>query len=308
MAKRFVEVGRWGGPFMRSLKPEYKVLWCYILDHCDNSGIWTYDPEQAELHIGMSINWSGVLPAFAGKVYPIDGGRRWFIRPFIDFQYPSGLQEKNPAHKNIFTTIQKFGLKDILEAPYIAPSEAPIQGAKEYVYDMEEGKEQVQAVATASGSPSPPTSDIIYPDDNLCAAWAASEMEVGGKVVRLPNPASMTFPGDDGSLGWAVALRRVWDKVTPQSGNGLKILHGIQCFSDIDPPSFWDNAIWYLTYKIVTDSIPHNLENWIKDEHFRKDWKEVFHTDSKVKKKAAPIFEQLRFEQEMNEAISKFKR
>lgn len=126
MSKRFTDTEKWGKKFIRGLKPNYKLLWLYILDECNTAGIWDVDIEVAEIKIGIKLNESEALNAFAGKVMQIDGGEKWFIPAFIEFQYGE-LSENNRAHTKAILALRKYELvNDNLK---IKPLTSPLQGA-----------------------------------------------------------------------------------------------------------------------------------------------------------------------------------
>lgn len=136
MAKRFTDTEKWKKPFIKNLKCCYKLLWLYICDDCDHAGVWQVDIEVARLRIGENINEKEAIELFEDKIQPFDGGTKWFIPSFIEFQYPSGLSEQNRAHVGILKTIKKYNLKIVHK-----DLTSPLQGAKEQEQDKEEDKE-----------------------------------------------------------------------------------------------------------------------------------------------------------------------
>lgn len=109
MAKRFSDTDKWKKPFIRGLQGAYKLFWFYILDDCDHAGIWHVDFEVAEIRIGESLNEKRALEIFADKIQVINGGSKWFIRDFIDFQYGE-LKPNNRLHVSVLNVLEKNGL------------------------------------------------------------------------------------------------------------------------------------------------------------------------------------------------------
>lgn len=134
MAKRFTDTDKWKKPFIRGLQGAYKLLWFYICDDCDHGGVWQVDIEVAQLRIGEKITESQALKNFAGKIIPFDGGSKWFIPAFIEFQYPSGLNPDNKAHGGIIKNLLKYNLIDNT----FKPLTSPLQGAKDKDMDKEQ--------------------------------------------------------------------------------------------------------------------------------------------------------------------------
>jgi hypothetical protein len=131
MSKRFTDTEKWKKPFIRSLKAPYKLLWLYICDDCDHSGIWQVDLEVAEIRIGEKLDEQKAINFFAGKIIPLANGSKWFIPSFIEFQYPSGLSENNKAHTGIIKNLEKY--KN--EIDNFKPLDSPLQGDKVMVKD-----------------------------------------------------------------------------------------------------------------------------------------------------------------------------
>ena len=140
MAKRFTDTEKWKKPFIRNLKASYKLLWLYVCDDCDHSGIWQVDIEVAEIRIGEKLDGKKAIELFGDKIIPLDGGAKWFIPSFIEFQYPSGLNENNKAHIGIIKNLERY--KD--EIANFKPLESPLQGAMDMVMDKVMVKDKVK--------------------------------------------------------------------------------------------------------------------------------------------------------------------
>jgi len=115
MPKRFTDTDKWKKPFIRSLKPEYKLLWLYILDDCDRSGIWDVDIEVAALRIGCrSITEKEALAAFGKMVHVFADGRKWFVVKFPHFQYRH-LKPSHSLHKAVIDDLTEYDLYRIAQ-------------------------------------------------------------------------------------------------------------------------------------------------------------------------------------------------
>jgi hypothetical protein len=140
MAKRFTDTEKWKKPFIRSLKAPYKLLWLYICDDCDHSGIWQVDIEVAEIRIGEKLDGKKAIQLFGDKIIPLDKGSKWFIPSFIEFQYPSGLNENNKAHTGVIKNLERYKQ----EIDNFKPLDSPLQGDKDMVMDMVMVKDKVK--------------------------------------------------------------------------------------------------------------------------------------------------------------------
>ncbi|MEK0423644.1 MAG: hypothetical protein RLZ95_1554, partial [Bacteroidota bacterium] len=139
MAKRFTDTEKWKKPFIRSLKAPYKLLWLYICDDCDHSGIWQVDIEVAEIRIGEKLDCKKAIQLFGNKIIPLDNGSKWFIPSFIEFQYPSGLNENNKAHIGVIKNLERYKQ----EIDNYKPLDSPLQGDKDMVMVKDKVKELV---------------------------------------------------------------------------------------------------------------------------------------------------------------------
>lgn len=84
---------------------EYRDLWNYICDKCDNAGIWQADIELASIIIGEDLEETEALAHFGRRVILLDEGK-WFIPSFIEFQYGELRAESKP-HLSVIKILTK---------------------------------------------------------------------------------------------------------------------------------------------------------------------------------------------------------
>lgn len=149
MAKRFTDTNKYKKSFIRGLQGAYKLLWDYLYHDCDHSGIWIVDFEIAQAYLGpdMAISKDKALNLFnyeEQRIVELDGGKKWFLPGFIEFQYGL-LSDKNRAHNSVISTLKKFNL---LETDFtlkkIKPLTSPLQGAKDKDKEQDKEKEMEQ--------------------------------------------------------------------------------------------------------------------------------------------------------------------
>jgi hypothetical protein len=111
MSKRFTDTTVFRKDFIRGLQGPYKLLWFYLIAECNHAGVWDVELDVAQLRIGADspITKEGALAAFGEKVQQIDGGKKWFIPSFVEFQYGE-LNEENRAHKSVLDILHGLGL------------------------------------------------------------------------------------------------------------------------------------------------------------------------------------------------------
>lgn len=143
MAKRFTDTNKYKKSFYRALPGAYKLFWDFLYHDCDHAGIWIIDFDIAQTYVGhdMLVSRETALELFNKdevRIMELPGGKKWFIIPFIEFQY-GRLSEKNKAHNSIISVLKKHDLIDDdlkLKEKSIPPS-SPLQGAKEMDKEME---------------------------------------------------------------------------------------------------------------------------------------------------------------------------
>lgn len=121
MAKRFTDSEKWLRPWFRALPAGYKLLWLYILDHCDMAGVWYKDIDLATTLIGCKFDEPTAMKYLGKQIEPLNCGSRWLIKDFIGFQYRELDPRKSKAHFGVLRTLEGHGLtynKDTLSIGY----------------------------------------------------------------------------------------------------------------------------------------------------------------------------------------------
>jgi hypothetical protein len=143
VAKRFTDTEKWKKNFFKNLTPAYKCFWNFITDDCDHSGIWEVeDPQIIAVRIGEKIDLATALFAFnedEKRIHVFDGGRKWFIIPFVSFQY-GDLNPNNRLHESVRRDLTRKSLVDLI--PVRGPLE--VVNYKEQDKDKEKDKELLE--------------------------------------------------------------------------------------------------------------------------------------------------------------------
>jgi hypothetical protein len=147
MSKRFTDTDKYKKPFFRLLQGPYKLLWDYLYHDCDHAGIWIVDFEIAQLYLGqdMQVNKIDALKFFNNgeiRIIEFDCGKKWFIKPFIEFQYGE-LSPENRAHNSVIKALNKYKIN----IKKIRPLIAPFKGAK----DKDKDKDMVKDMDIKEG-------------------------------------------------------------------------------------------------------------------------------------------------------------
>lgn len=169
MPKRFTDTEKWKKPFIRGLQAPYKLLWLYICDDCDHAGIWQVDMDVAQIRVGEKLDEQKAINFFGDKIIPIDDGSKWFIPSFVEFQYPSGLNENNKAHVGIIKILEKY--KEQIDN--YKPLTSPLQGAKDMDKDKDMDMVMDKDMEMDKVKGKKPKIEIVYPwpSEKFVNAW-----------------------------------------------------------------------------------------------------------------------------------------
>jgi len=97
------------------LPAKWKLLWLYLLDNCDNSGVWTPNMRLAAVQIGEPMEASEALRIFAGRVETLPSGK-WHIAKFVGYQYGTLSADSRP-HQQVLSLRKQHGI-DTLSIGY----------------------------------------------------------------------------------------------------------------------------------------------------------------------------------------------
>lgn len=112
MSKRLTDTEKWKTKFLRNLKPNYIVLWLYIMDECDHAAIWHVDMDVAQIRTGCRFDIDEALRQFSGKIVQFNDGQMWFIPEFLEVWYGQGLSKANRSLDSAISSLKSWGLMD----------------------------------------------------------------------------------------------------------------------------------------------------------------------------------------------------
>ena len=93
------------------LPAKWKLLWQYLLDNCDNAGVWTPNIRLASMQIGEPMEASEALRVFSDRVEVLPSGK-WHVVKFVDFQF-GPLSEKCKPHKHVIDLLSRHGIQRV---------------------------------------------------------------------------------------------------------------------------------------------------------------------------------------------------
>jgi hypothetical protein len=112
VAKRWTDTEKWKKVWFSELEPEAKLAWLYILDECDNAGIWPANFRRMSADLGFQVDRSRFDAWFRDRTFQV-GQEKYFLPSFIPFQQkatPDKLNPSNHAHKKILEILDGEGL------------------------------------------------------------------------------------------------------------------------------------------------------------------------------------------------------
>lgn len=110
---RFFDPERYNEDWYIELKGEYQKLFDYIIEMCDNAGVWKPNKFDFEIKTGFKVNLDSLIEKVNGdkeRISVLENGR-WFIPGFIKFQWFNrissfNLSTANPRHINIIRSLE----------------------------------------------------------------------------------------------------------------------------------------------------------------------------------------------------------
>lgn len=155
--KRFTETTKWDDPWFIRLPALQKLLWLYLCDRCDASGVIDFCSELAAVQIGAGTLTEESLEAFGNRVLHLPSGK-WQIVKFLPFQYGT-VDAHCPAHKPVIRLISSNGL----QYPINNLSNRVLDTPKEKNKDKSTEKEEGECEGKPKLVPSPEDIYNAYP-------------------------------------------------------------------------------------------------------------------------------------------------
>lgn len=152
--KRYTDSEKWKDPFFENLSNDFKLIWLYLLDDCDNAGIWGKSIRRLNFHCNTDVTEEDILKVFGDRIYPISD-KDWLLQRFLEFQY--GDNWKTSTNKAVISAKNKLSIKgiDIESIPYrysndtlSIPYQYPIDTSKDKDKDKVKDKDTVKVKDT----------------------------------------------------------------------------------------------------------------------------------------------------------------
>jgi len=173
VAKRFTDTEKWKRAWFTSLSLQAKMVWIYILDDCDNAGIWQANFRRMSFDLDFPVNQEQFENWFEGKFEKHDD--KYFFPSFVEFQYGE-LNENNNAHKSVLSKISKLGSS---WPGAKQPLKSPLQGAQDTATATDTDK-----VKEKGGVGEKEISEFVHPAKKLDASFTEEHQKIRASFIK----------------------------------------------------------------------------------------------------------------------------
>lgn len=111
MAQRFTDSNKWLDNWFSNLSNDYKIVWLYLLDTCDNAGIFQINLRLLNFNCSTNLTENELLETFKGRITKFDTDK-CIINKFCIFQY--GTDFLNSKNKAVISAIKKLIINGLL--------------------------------------------------------------------------------------------------------------------------------------------------------------------------------------------------
>lgn len=140
--KRFTDSKKWRNEWFRTLPLKAKLVWVYLCDECEFTGVFKIDYGLASFQLGFDITPTLIGQWFLDKVFFFNDGKI-FIVPFFEFQYGES-KDSWTAKARAKQKIEALGFKvennKILINPDSLPPQSDDCGTTGLIIDKGEGE------------------------------------------------------------------------------------------------------------------------------------------------------------------------
>lgn len=199
--KRFTDADKWEDPWFCEQSMAVKLFWSYILDRCDQAGVWQVNWRLAKFQVG-DINPDEMVQALGDRVVPFDGGRKWFIPKFLVFQYPTGLTPDCHPHRRIILMLVAHGIDPVTRVVLSLKTTVNTTPEEE---DEEEDKDSISGDPRGADLFAVPAAAVTHPRPGPLARSFSDWLMMHGRV----------FVGRDDRADWEALYRHAgWEPLS----------------------------------------------------------------------------------------------
>ena len=106
--KRFTDTLKWEKEWFLSLEINDKIVWLYLLDKCDEAGLWNVNWGLVSILTGVKV--TECPNALKHQILKTNHDRVVYIKDFMEFQYPDYLNKKSPMIAKCVKRLVDYGV------------------------------------------------------------------------------------------------------------------------------------------------------------------------------------------------------
>tara|TARA_Y100001938_G_C8094118_1_gene436995 strand:+ start:369 stop:1223 length:855 start_codon:yes stop_codon:yes gene_type:complete len=106
--KRFTDTRKWEKEWFLSLECGDKLVWLYLLDTCDEAGLWNANWRLCSILTGVDLD--GCPKALKHQLVKTNHDKVLYIKDFMDFQYPDYMVKRSPMIAKCVRRLIKYGV------------------------------------------------------------------------------------------------------------------------------------------------------------------------------------------------------
>jgi hypothetical protein len=107
--KRLTETDKWQDSWFCDLSSVHKLVWLWACDKCDCAGVVDFSQRAIEFAVGEKFDPAEFLIVAQGRVVELRPGK-WFVKPFIKFQYGLELNPESGVHRSVIKRLNDNGV------------------------------------------------------------------------------------------------------------------------------------------------------------------------------------------------------
>jgi hypothetical protein len=112
MAKRFTDTDKWKDEWYTELTSDYKIIWQYLLDTCDNAGIYKRNIKLLNYYCNTNVSAEDILKVFNKRVSQL-ADDKWLINKFCVYQYGNDFLES--TNKAVLSAVKILEQNNIIK-------------------------------------------------------------------------------------------------------------------------------------------------------------------------------------------------
>ena len=108
--KRFTDTLKWEKEWFLSLEVGDKLVWLYLLDSCNEAGLWNVNWRLCSMLTGVELTEPS--EEIAKQLIKTNHDKVYYLKGFMEFQYPDYMLKKSPMIRKCVDKLIRYGVVD----------------------------------------------------------------------------------------------------------------------------------------------------------------------------------------------------